>query len=126
MRKTQGSAEARLITALEEALQHERGELATADVRDVPITARDVKARKAPKVSAAWIARLREKKLGLSQAALASAMNVSRETVSAWEQGKRYPDGAAVRLLQIAEADPEILRGYLAPRPRKGTPAASR
>ncbi len=35
------------------------------------------------------------------------ALNVSAETVRAWEQGKREPDGAALRLLQIAEQHPE-------------------
>ena len=35
------------------------------------------------------------------------ALNVSAETVRAWEQGKREPDGAALRLLQITEQHPE-------------------
>jgi DNA-binding transcriptional regulator YiaG len=32
----------------------------------------------------------------------AQVLNVNPETVKAWEQGKRQPDGAASRLLELA------------------------
>ena len=49
---------------------------------------------------------LREQ-LGFSQRTFAAALNVSQQTVSAWEQGVRAPDGPSRRLLEIAEAQPE-------------------
>ena len=45
----------------------------------------------------------------LSQPVFADLLNVSPETVKSWEQGKNYPAGAAVRLLQVAEKHPEIV-----------------
>jgi putative transcriptional regulator len=42
--------------------------------------------------------RLRE---NISQAVLATALNMSSESVQKWEQGKTKPHGAALRLLNI-------------------------
>ena len=70
------------------------------------LTARVAEASPAPTYTSARIARIRGA-LRLSQAVFAMALNVSAETVRAWEQGKREPDGAALRLLQIAEQHPE-------------------
>jgi DNA-binding transcriptional regulator YiaG len=36
-------------------------------------------------------------------------LNVSSSTVQAWEQGVRAPDGASLRLLEIAENHPGAL-----------------
>jgi DNA-binding transcriptional regulator YiaG len=47
------------------------------------------------------------RRLKLSQPVFAAALNVSPETVKAWEQGKRAPDGAALRLLQLADKRPQ-------------------
>lgn len=44
----------------------------------------------------------------LSQVLFAAALNVSPETVRAWEQGKREPDGPTQRLLEVAEDHPEV------------------
>ena len=49
------------------------------------------------------------KRLGLSQELFAEALNVSASAVRAWEQGQRNPDGAARRLLQLAERSPLAL-----------------
>lgn len=49
--------------------------------------------------------------LGLSQAVFAGVLNSSPETVKAWEQGKRVPDGIALALLQVAEDHPQALLG---------------
>lgn len=70
------------------------------------LTARVAEAPPAPTYTSTRIARIRSR-LHLSQAVFAMALNVSPETVRAWEQGKREPDGAALRLLQIAEQHPE-------------------
>ena len=99
---------ARIIEGLQQAIAYERGQLEHARVRHIPITARSVTARPAPRYSGRRIAAVRTR-LKLSQPVFAGALNVSPETVRAWEQSKRRPDGAALRLLEIAERHPEII-----------------
>jgi DNA-binding transcriptional regulator YiaG len=55
--------------------------------------------------------RIREIRRGfdVSQRVFADMLNVSLATVRAWEQGLRTPDGAATRLLFIAEHHPETV-----------------
>ncbi|MFO7761876.1 MAG: helix-turn-helix domain-containing protein [Desulfobia sp.] len=43
------------------------------------------------------------KRLHLSQAALASILNISPSTVQKWEQGNKKPTGASQKLLDIIE-----------------------
>ena len=74
----------------------------------VPVTARRATVVPAPALGRSDIVTLR-KHLGLSQPVFARALNVSPETVRAWEQGKREPDGAALRLLEVAEDHPDWL-----------------
>lgn len=45
-------------------------------------------------------------RLGVSQENFAILLGVSKRTVENWEQGRRYPTGAARSLLKIVEADP--------------------
>ena len=45
---------------------------------------------------------LRERE-GVSQAALAHYLYVSKDTVSQWERGEQRPDGPALKLLSLAE-----------------------
>ena len=96
----------RILDGLEEAVAFEYGKLPGTRVDRVTLTARVAEAPPAPTYTSARIARIRSQ-LRLSQAVFAMALNVSPETVRAWEQGKREPDGAALRLLQIAEQHPE-------------------
>ena len=49
-------------------------------------------------------------KLGMTQEEFAGALGISVKTLRNWEQGRRDPSGPAMRLLQIAEKNPEILR----------------
>jgi putative transcriptional regulator len=63
-----------------------------------------------PTYDADHIRRVRRDVLGVSQAVFADALNVSRATVRAWEQGVRAPEGPTLRLLEIAEEHPEIFR----------------
>ena len=56
--------------------------------------------------------------MSLSQPVFAATLNVSPETVKAWEQGKREPDGPTLRLLEVAEQHPEILLGKVRARKR--------
>jgi len=52
-------------------------------------------------------ARRVRKRLGLSQSEFAERIQVSRETIRNWEQGKRSPTGAARALLQVLDKAPE-------------------
>lgn len=79
-----------------------------------PLTARDTEVAEAPRFTTARIAALRER-LGFSQSVFAAALNVSAETVKAWEQGKRVPDGAVLRLLQLAEEHPKWITASVRP-----------
>lgn len=49
-------------------------------------------------------------KVGVSQAAFAALLGVSKRTLQEWEQGRKQPSGAAKTLLQVAVQHPEILR----------------
>jgi len=49
-------------------------------------------------------------KTGMTQAAFANIMGVSKRTLQEWEQGRRKPSGAAHTLLKIASTRPEVLR----------------
>ena len=49
------------------------------------------------------------RRLDVSQRDFADMLNVSVGTVRSWEQGLRTPDGASLRLLDIAERQPEVL-----------------
>jgi len=57
---------------------------------------------------AARFARRVRKRLGLSQAAFAQRIDVPLETIRNWEQGKRYPTGAAKSLLKVLDRAPEV------------------
>jgi putative transcriptional regulator len=97
-----------IIEGLGQAIAYERGRIPGVQVSRVPLTARVAQAPPAPQPNGAAVARLRAR-LRLSQAVFAQALNVSAETVRAWEQGKRTPDGAALRLLQIAQRHPWVI-----------------
>ncbi|SRR6266540_3192193 len=98
----------RIVEGLEEAIAYQRGELAGARVTRVRLTAQSADVKAAPRYSGARVARLRSQ-LKLSQPVFAKALNVSPETVRSWEQEKRAPDGAAQRLLEVAERHPEVI-----------------
>jgi putative transcriptional regulator len=53
--------------------------------------------------------------LDVSQRVFAEMLNVSLATVRSWEQGARTPDGAAMRLLSIAERHPETIIEAVSP-----------
>ena len=52
-------------------------------------------------------ARRIRRRLGLSQTELARRIDVPRETIRDWEQGKRCPTGAARALLRVLDKAPE-------------------
>jgi len=49
------------------------------------------------------------KQLNVSQPVFAALLNVPLATERSWEQGKRKPSGAALRLLDLARQKPQIL-----------------
>jgi putative transcriptional regulator len=49
------------------------------------------------------------KALGASQAVFAYILNVSPKVVQSWEHGARRPTNAALKLLSIAQNNPQIL-----------------
>jgi putative transcriptional regulator len=90
---------AELMQSTKEALEHAKGK---RDLRTTVLPA-------APKpMNSAAVRRLRSR-LNASQAVFASYLNVSTKLVQAWESDRRTPEGAALRLLRIAEKAPELL-----------------
>lgn len=109
-----------LIEGLEEAVAIERGQATPARMRRLPRTARDSVVAAAPAYPKRRVRGLRSK-LKLSQTVFARALNVSAEAVRAWEQGKRRPDGAVLRLLQFSEREPRLLLSVVRDAPRRQT-----
>ena len=90
----------RMIAGLNEALAHARGEL---ELPSYTVTVPE------------WVdvAKLR-RRLGLSQAAFASAFGLDVTALHAWEQGRRRPDRAARVLLAVIAKDPQAVLRALA------------
>ena len=97
-----------LIEGLHEALAVRRGEREPARRTRRLVSAREAVVQPPRACEAQCVQQIREK-LGLSQSVFAQVLNASAETVKAWEQGKRQPDGMALTLLEIAETHPEAL-----------------
>ena len=97
-----------LIGALEEAVAFKQGKLPDVRVERHEITAREATVTPPPSYDAARIRRIRSR-LRLSQPVFAGMLNVSSSTVQAWEQGVRAPEGASLRLLEVAEHSPDAL-----------------
>jgi putative transcriptional regulator len=96
----------RLIDSAREAVAIERGEKPAARV--TRYTAAEARVEAPPRYVPQRIREIRDH-MALSQPVFAAALNVSPETVRAWEQGKREPDGPTLRLLEVAEQHPEVL-----------------
>jgi len=60
-------------------------------------------------LDAARFARRVRKRLGLTQQQFSQRINVPLDTIRNWEQGKRYPTGAAKALLKIMDRAPEAV-----------------
>ena len=92
---------AELMDSAEEALSHAKGkrELRTT-VLPVP---------PAP-MKAAEVKKLRER-VRASQSVFAHYLNVSTKLVQAWESHRRIPEGAALKLLRVAQSNPALVFG---------------
>ncbi|MDQ2784804.1 MAG: helix-turn-helix domain-containing protein [Chloroflexota bacterium] len=96
-----------LIAGVKEAIAFERGEL-PARVRVRHRTPADAVVSAPPVYDAPRVRAVRQR-LALSQEIFARALNVSDQTVRAWEQGIRPPSGPSLRLLELAEEHPAAL-----------------
>ena len=84
------------------------------------LTRREVTIPDPPRsMSPGEIAALRRGRFGVSQFVFARILNVSAQTVQAWEQGRNIPSGAALRLLRVAERAPENVLPEAAGRRRR-------
>jgi putative transcriptional regulator len=95
----------RLIGSAEEAVMIARGTLEPGRVSRYTATSAEVDPP--PQYSADKIKKIRGQ-MDVSQPVFAAALNVSPETIRAWEQGKREPDGATLRLLEVADEHPDV------------------
>ncbi|HEX9565565.1 MAG TPA: helix-turn-helix domain-containing protein [Gemmatimonadaceae bacterium] len=100
-----------ILEGLREAVAFERGELTDVPVDRVLVTSRDATAEPPTAFEPSRIMDLRKTRMGVSQSVFASILNVSPETVRAWEQGKNPPGGPALRLLEIADERPDVVIG---------------
>ena len=82
-----------LLSSVKEAAAISRGEIAPARVTTYPEP--DVK-------------RIR-KRFGLSQEQFANLLGIKVGTLRNWEQGRRFPRGAARVLLTIVDKHPEVV-----------------
>lgn len=89
-----------VLDATREALAHYKGEKRNLRTTILPEPPRPM--------SRVEIHRLRTK-VNASQSVFAKCLNVSTKLVQAWEGGIRYPDGAALRLLRVAERAPGLV-----------------
>lgn len=101
-----------MIEGLREALAIRRGDKEPAHRIRRVVTLREAVVEPPRTFDAESVQRIRER-TGLSQAVFARVLNSSPETVKAWEQGKREPDGMALALLQVAEDHPAVLLGRI-------------
>ena len=89
---------------------------ALTDVRDHVTGRRKITMRTTTVALPARVERIRpgevrdiRRKMKVSQAVFARLLNVPVVTEASWEVGRRNPSGAALRLLQIAKKEPEVL-----------------
>lgn len=109
----------RLLRSAREAARIERGELEPARVTRYTVAEAEVVPP--PHYRARKIREIRDQ-MELSQPVFAAALNVSADTIRAWEQGKREPDGPTLRLLEVAEQHPEVFLNKLRKRARRNRP----
>lgn len=114
-----------LVEGLHEALEVRRGRREPARRVRRATTARNALVHPPQRYEGAQIQRIREQ-LGLSQRVFAQVLNASAETIKAWEQGKRQPEGMALALLEVADTHPEALLARIRPRPPRSAAGVRR
>ena len=106
----------RLLESAREAARIERGDAEPGPVTRYTVAEAEVEPP--PQYGAGRIREIRDH-MELSQPVFAAALNVSPDTIRAWEQGKREPDGPTLRLLEVAEQHPEVFLEKLRKRTRR-------
>jgi len=86
-----------LKEGLEEAIDYHKG--------IVKLRTREVFLPDAPKKYQSGSVKTLRTKLGFTQQELAAWLNVSLNTVQAWEQGARNPSQSSLRLLEVLDKD---------------------
>jgi len=82
-----------LLTSIDHARKIHAGKMKPGRVSDFrPITITNIRRR-----------------LHVSQAKFAHIIGVSIDTLQNWEQGRRFPEGPALALLKVAQANPEAV-----------------
>lgn len=89
-----------LKASLGEALRYEQGHGVNLRVSELPPPPR--------RFTPAEIRQIR-RSLNASQVIFARFLNVSANTVESWEQGARRPRHAALKLLNLARKNPQVL-----------------
>jgi putative transcriptional regulator len=100
MTRTRRKLFGELRTALQDALQYERGREIDLRVTAIPKPAQAIPPNRIKKIRVS---------LHASQPQFARLLNVSTNTVQSWEQGVRRPRQAALKLLMIADRNPQAL-----------------
>jgi putative transcriptional regulator len=90
----------RLKKGLQDSAAYSRGQL-NLRTTALPLPPRPASARQ--------VAALR-RRLGMSQSLFAATLNVSPKLVQSWEQGLRTPQRGDLRLIQIIQQNPAIIR----------------
>ena len=88
-----------LTSGLADSIAHSKGELSLKTTQVPPPP---------PDTNAKEVRDLRQS-LRMSQAVFAATLNVSKRTIQSWEQGVRHPSDAALRMIQVVQADPGII-----------------
>ncbi|MGC2527555.1 MAG: hypothetical protein WA639_07395 [Candidatus Acidiferrum sp.] len=88
-----------LMEGFRDAIARKKGRQVALRVTEIP-RVKPMRPRQIKKI---------RKALGASQAIFAYILNVSPKVVQSWEHGARRPTNAALKLLSIAQTDPQIL-----------------
>ena len=92
-----------LVASVEAMAAHVRGQ------RKTTLRTRKLAAKPVKPMGASDVVAIRTR-LNVSQAVFASLLNISKVTAISWEKGRRKPSGAALRLLDLVQRDPDILQ----------------
>lgn len=92
-----------LMDSLQEVLEHVQGKrVLRTTTLPLPPT----------KMGGKEVRKLRER-VNASQSVFAHGLNVSVKLVQAWEGNRRTPEGPALKLLHLAQKNPEMIFGSL-------------
>jgi DNA-binding transcriptional regulator YiaG len=107
--RTRKKMESLLIESASAAAAIATGEAPAARQHTRMLEAPNAIVAKPPSYSAKRIRMVREDVMRVSQSVFARVLNVSPATVRGWERGARKPDGPTLRLLELAEHQPQAL-----------------